>query len=377
MAPNDVVITGIGIVTSLGEGVQAHRSALFEGTPQAVTDVERFAPHRIHPCPEIDWSQQISKRDQRQMELWQKLGVYAAGLALDDAGVKDDEAICGTMDMIVAAGGGERDVTVDSQILDRVKAGEPADHVINDVLTTELRPTLFLAQLSNLLAGNISIVHKVTGSSRTFMGEELAGLSALQTAAARIRAGQSSHALVGGSMNGEHADMLLSYQLGGYLNEGGDTGVATGSCGVFFVLESRDHAVSRGAKIYAQISDVSLSRMKREDDYAERLKTSLSKQMGTGDLIISGNSGAVLASNAEKQALADSATLRNFAALVGHSREVQAFLTTAIAALAIDSNKAPAPFTPHEAAITSDISKAHSLTVGFHRGEGTITLAKA
>ena len=36
----------------------------------------------------------------------------------------------------------------------------------------DLRPTLFLAQLSNLLAGNISIVHGVTGSSRTFMGEE-------------------------------------------------------------------------------------------------------------------------------------------------------------------------------------------------------------
>src|SRR3712207_8516744 len=37
-----------------------------------------------------------------------------------------------------------------------------------------LRPTLFLAQLSNLLAGNISIVHGVAGSSRTFMGEESA-----------------------------------------------------------------------------------------------------------------------------------------------------------------------------------------------------------
>ena len=37
---------------------------------------------------------------------------------------------------------------------------------------SDLRPTLFLAQLSNLLAGNISIVHGVTGSSRTFMGEE-------------------------------------------------------------------------------------------------------------------------------------------------------------------------------------------------------------
>ena len=56
---------------------------------------------------------------------------------------------------------------------------------------------LFLSQLSNMLAGNISIVHGVTGSSRTFMGEE-AGLEALRIALARINAGQSEVVLVGG-----------------------------------------------------------------------------------------------------------------------------------------------------------------------------------
>ena len=57
------------------------------------------------------------------------------------------------------------------------------------------------AQLSNLLAGNISIVHGVVGSSRTFMGEEGSGVQAVQTAHARIRAGQSEIALVGGAYN--------------------------------------------------------------------------------------------------------------------------------------------------------------------------------
>ena len=69
------------------------------------------------------------------------------------------------MDMIVAAGGGERDVAVDQSILEAARARNDRGVLINEKLTTELRPTLFLAQLSNLLAGNISIVHKVTGSS--------------------------------------------------------------------------------------------------------------------------------------------------------------------------------------------------------------------
>src|SRR5262249_62406815 len=87
-------------------------------------------------------------------------------------------------------------------------------------LMSDLRPTLFLAQLSNLLAGNISIVHGVTGSSRTFMGEEAAGVDAVRIALARISAGQSELALVGGSHNGERQDLLLLSDSGGHMFRG-------------------------------------------------------------------------------------------------------------------------------------------------------------
>ena len=81
----------------------------------------------------------------------------------------------------------------------------------------DLRPTLFLAQLSNLLAGNISIVHGVTGASRTFMGEEQAGVDALRIARERIAAGQADIVLVGGAYNAERPDVLLIYEMGGFL----------------------------------------------------------------------------------------------------------------------------------------------------------------
>ena len=58
---------------------------------------------------------------------------------------------------------------------------------------SDLRPTLFLAQLANLMAGNISIVHGVTGSSRTFMGEEQAGVDALRIALARNQGRTERH----------------------------------------------------------------------------------------------------------------------------------------------------------------------------------------
>ena len=128
------------------------------------------------------------------METWQRLGTYAAGLALDDAGIKgNDEILCATMAWWSAAGGGERDEAVDAPSSPASATPPTPDVLLNEKLTTELRPTLFLAQLSNLLAGNISIVHKVTGSSRTFMGEEGAGVSRGRDRRARASAPASRH----------------------------------------------------------------------------------------------------------------------------------------------------------------------------------------
>ncbi len=65
---------------------------------------KRSSPTQSHPLVDVDWNNQIPKRgDQRQMETWQRIGTYTAGLALQDAGIKDDEALCATMDMVVAA----------------------------------------------------------------------------------------------------------------------------------------------------------------------------------------------------------------------------------------------------------------------------------
>src|SRR5215470_12483906 len=115
-APREVWITGIGIVSCLGEGADAHWQGL---TEQRITiDAERFKPYLVHPIAPLDLDKQIPKKgDQRQMEAWQRIGVYAAGLALADAGVKGNAELLGRMDMIVAAGGGERDVAVDATIL--------------------------------------------------------------------------------------------------------------------------------------------------------------------------------------------------------------------------------------------------------------------
>src|SRR5690348_12552331 len=255
--PHAARITGIGIVSTLGEGPDAHWQKLMSGQPSA--DSATFAPFIVHPLGPVNFDAQIPKKgDQRQMEPWQRIGTYAAGLALDSAGAKGKPDILSHMDMIVCAGGGERDLNVDSTILSGVSGAANPAAFLNERLMSDLRPTLFLAQLSNLLAGNISIVHGVTGSSRTFMGEESAGIDAVRIAHSRIGARQSDIALVGGSYNGERPDLLMLYEFAGlalknkyapiWERGNGKGGFALASLGAFLLLESRDHAEKRGAR---------------------------------------------------------------------------------------------------------------------------------
>src|SRR3954454_3841266 len=209
----EVWITGIGIVSSLGEGLDAHWDAL--NAQKINVDDKRFAPYIVHPLAPVSFDAQIPKKgDQRQMEAWQRIGTYAAGLALDSAGVKGDKEILGRMDMIVAAGGGERDLAVDLAIMTADAKGNSSPTFLNERLMNDLRPTLFLAQLSNLLAGNIAIVHGVCGTSRTFMGEETASIDAARIALGRSGCGQSDMAVVAAAHDGERSDLLGLYEFG-------------------------------------------------------------------------------------------------------------------------------------------------------------------
>src|SRR3954470_5769864 len=271
--PAEVWITGIGLATSLGEGLDANWDAL--NAKRVNVEEKSFAPYVVHPWTQVNLDTQIPKKgDQRQMEAWQRIGTYAAGLALDSAGVKGNKDILGRMDMVIAAGGGERDLAVDAGILSAQAKGNSAPAFLNERLMSDLRPTLFLAQLSNLLAGNIAIVHGVCGTSRTFMGEEIAGVDAARIALARIAGGQSEIALIGGSHNGERKDLLVLYEFGDYnlkdkfapvWTRKEHSGFALGSAGAFLVIESKAHALARGAKPLARLTGVVADRAKRRE----------------------------------------------------------------------------------------------------------------
>jgi 3-oxoacyl-[acyl-carrier-protein] synthase II len=388
----DALITGIGIVSCLGSGAEAHWNALNAFEP--VLDTGSFPPFAVHPLAPLDLDKQIPKRgDQRQMEAWQRMGVFAAGQALDSAGVKGNTELLSRMGMIVAAGGGERDYAVDTAIMSGYPKAANPNAYLNEHLLGDLRPTLFLAQLSNLLAGNISIVHGVIGSSRTFMGEESSGADAVRTACARIAAGQGDIILVGGSYNAQRPDVLLHYQMGGlqrlapfdpvWARQASGGGLLLGSVGCFLVIESRSHAAARGAPAYAHIAAIRTDRCRRQPGQATANAKAQFDAMAAhydpaGAAVISGASGAPAPTQEESAFLAAlEIPVRAAATALGHSLEPSFPASLAFAALSLQHQSLFPPLEPAEQTMTAPLTQALVTSWGHWRGESLALVTTA
>jgi 3-oxoacyl-[acyl-carrier-protein] synthase II len=385
-ARREVWITGVGLLTCLGEGMEANWQRLERGDPPPYDD-KIFAPYIVHPLPAMSFDKQIPKKaDQRQMELWQRAGTYAAGLALSDAEIAGKPHLLDRTDMIVAAGGGERDVAADNAILAGVRKANRPDVFLNERLMSDLRPTLFLAQLPNLLAGNISLVHGVVGSSRTFMGEEAAGVDSVRVAQARVASGQSELTLVGGAYNGARWDVLLAFELGHVLlqnkfapvwDRGPNGGIAFATMGAFLVLESPEHAQARGAKPRARLSEIHSDRNLRGPGETEAaLRRQWETIAGKVDRahagVISGASGIEPATAAERGALKEfGLPVRNTGTYIGHGVETQFLANLGIACAAIEHGKLFAPAGSGDTGDSpSGLSQVIVTSVGNWRGEG-------
>jgi 3-oxoacyl-[acyl-carrier-protein] synthase II len=382
----EVWITGVGLLTCLGDSVDAHWQRLCE---PSTADATSFAPYVLHRAVTVDFDKQIPKKgDQRQMETWQRIGAYAAGVALESAGVKGNTELLSKMDMIVAAGGGERDGKVDISILDGLRHAENREAYLNQRLLSDLRPTLFLAQLANLMAGNISIVHGVTGSSRTFMGEESAGVDAMRIALARIAAGQSELALVGGAYNAERWEVVLHYVLGRTLMHDKHThvwerasaggGMELGTIAAFVVLEEKQHALKRGAKPFARLVSIESDHVKRAPgaiaETLERMWSGVASRVKPGNAaVLSGATGIAAITAEERAFLAKHPDLavRATGTHLGHGLEPQFPANIAIAAMAVQRGQLypPSDSSGTERPMDAPLRQVVVTSVGNWRGE--------
>ena len=411
MTDREVCITGYGLLSPLGETPEAWWAALNDpAASRARVDEAATAPFPIHTIGDYDPAAQVPRPgDRRAMGPMMQYGAYAAGLALDMAGLKGDDLkgddlkgdgeLLQQTHMIVASGGGERDLDLDRQILEGAPKhtdGREREDWVTAQLADGLRPTLFLAQLPNLFAGNISIVHKVSGSSRTFMGEEAAGADALRIAHRRLAAGQGEIFLVGAAFAAARPDIQISYNAGGFLLRGRfadlwsrpDAGICFGAAGAFLVLESRESATARGAAVRAVLRGVESDRTDRSaGDPVQTARRQLDR-LGIGapgpeTAVLSGASGAGAAGGitaAERTMLevlcSEGVPVRGMAQAVGHAVEAAFLQNVILAAACVERGEIFAPLSPDrspdaavEAAGAGPVGRALVTGWGHVKGE--------
>ena len=389
----EVWITGYGLLSPLGETPEAW----FEGLSSPArwherVDANSFAPFPIHAIGPYPLREQVPKAgDQRAMGPLMQYGAYAAGRALDMAGIKGHADLLLETHLVAASGGGERDWALDTQILAKLDEVNDRGAFLNQQLSDGLRPTLFLAQLPNLFAGNISIIHGVSGSSRTFMGEEAAGVDAVRVAFRRCAAGQGDIFLVGAAYNAARPDLHQQYHAGGVmlaepwrpLWRRPEAGLCLGSAGAFVVIEARERAEQRGAKPRVRLAAVESERCVRNPGNAAKNAAAefdrLAPQIGAGPLaVLSGASGRGSITAEERDFLAGLAktrplAVRGTAAALGHAMEA-AFLQNLVLAVAvIERGGLFAPLDaaePLEAAHEADLRQALVTSWGHLKGEG-------
>jgi 3-oxoacyl-[acyl-carrier-protein] synthase II len=227
----------------------------------------------------------------------------------------------------------------------------------------------------------------VTGSSRTFMGEESSGVDAVRIAQSRIAAGQSDIALVGGAHNGERPDLLMLYEFGSFnlkdhyapvWERGDQGGFVLGSLGAFLVIEARAHAEARGAKPLARLTTVLSDRTTRQPGTIvaalTRLWDKIKDKVKIGHAaVLSGATGALPATAEERAFLERHGDLavRATGSYLGHGLEPQFPMNVALAAVALSHGNLfpPCDSTGLERPMGAELSQVVVTSVGHWRGE--------
>jgi len=260
MSTRRVVITGMGVLSPLGIGVQDNWRRVCAGE-SGIGPITRFDasayPTRIAgEVRDFDPSPWIAKKEQRQMDLFIQYAVVGAALAVESAGLREaPPADPERYGVFVGAGLGGI-TTLESTMLALQEKGPR--HGIS--------PYFVPAIIVNLAAGQISIRHGCKGPNISHVSACSTGAHSIGEAFRTIERGDADVMIAGGTES-----TVTPLGVGGFCSSRAlstrndaptrasrpfsasrDGFVLSEGCGIL-VLEEHGHAVARGAKILGEI----------------------------------------------------------------------------------------------------------------------------
>ena len=262
-----VVVTGMGAITPIGNDVASTWDAALKGVSGAAPithfDASKFKTQFACEVKNFNGEEHFDRRKLRQLDLYAQYALVAARQAVADAGVEDEGAFNkDRVGVIVAAGIGGLHTFEE----------EAGYYALNEEKGPKYNPFFIPKMIADIASGHISMEYGYHGPNYGVVSACASSNNAIIDAFNLIRLGKADAMITGGA---EAA--IFPAGVGGFnsmhaLSTRNDSpatasrpfsksrdGFVMGEGSVVLVLEELEHALARGAKIYAEVAGGGMS----------------------------------------------------------------------------------------------------------------------
>jgi 3-oxoacyl-[acyl-carrier-protein] synthase II len=255
-----VVVTGLGAVTPLGKSVPEYWDGLIKGVSGADTitqfDTSKFKTKFACEVKDFDPTTYLERKEARKIDRFTQFALIASDEAVVDAGINKDNVDADRVGVIFASGIGGL-ITFQEEVI---------NFALGDG-TPRFNPFFIPKMILDIASGQISMRHGFRGPNYAVVSACASSTQAIIDSFDTIRLGRADIIITGGS-----EAVIREAGVGGFnamkaLSERNDDpktasrpfdkdrdGFVMGEGAGVLILESLDHALARGAKIYCEIA---------------------------------------------------------------------------------------------------------------------------
>lgn len=253
-----VVITGMGVVSSIGDNVEDVKQGLYEGRSGIAHD-ESFAEHgfkcQVSARPKLNVEEILDRRTRRFMGEGAAWNYLTMREAIEDSGLTEDQISHPRTGIIMGSGGPSTKAIV-----------EAADITRKNNSTKRIGPTVVPKAMASTNSATLAVPFKILGVNYSISSACATSVHCVGAAAEQIMWGKQDIVFAGG---GEELDWTLANifdAMGAMSNNFNDTpsvasraydkdrdGFVISGGAATVVLEEYEHAKARGATIYGEI----------------------------------------------------------------------------------------------------------------------------
>lgn len=264
MSKRRVVITGVGLVSPVGNDVNSSWENILAGKSGAAKiekfDVSDFGVQFSCSVKGFDAEQYVSKKDIKKMDSFIQFGLGASIQALDDSGIEVTDDNAERIGVAVGSGIGGLPM-IEANYANWAENGP-----------RKISPFFVPGSIINMISGNLSIMHGLKGPNIALVTACSTGTHSIGHAARIIAYGDADVMVAGGAEDATSPLGLGGFAAARALSKRNDDpeaasrpwdvdrdGFVLGDGAGCIVLEEYEHAKARGAKIYAELAGFGMS----------------------------------------------------------------------------------------------------------------------